>query len=346
MHTPQYLTVFLIDEGHHQISIFTEKMTQLGHATLTEYDEGFLEVNTAVARPGMGTLLYQQLAKYAGANKKHIMPDRSGDTREAAMVKWREFYSSLHESLSPRLPDELNENIIEMLGEDEPYLLHGYCMPADTRFMSGLKHISEVDNPGEVLRMIGEAKDWFSDAYGQDSNKFIDEFYPYPIDDPRTEFPKVITLPVGAVSIDKDEMLSLLNDSLLGQYSQSTGNITAIIDLQGDIIIDEGHHRFFEQILLHKKDVQVTLISDERLHGRQYDLIRPDKSKLFKLTEPTPYCGVESLLDMEALYALTQQYCQYKGLNTPPLCLDNSLANTAIKTNNEHVDGLTKKRLR
>lgn len=315
MSTQNYITAYLTYDETHKICVFTEKMTLLAHATLTKHDGDFLEVNTAVARPGMGTLLYQHLAKYASAKECWLMPDRSGDTRTPSLAKWEQFYQDLNDRLVTKLPEHLNEEIIELLGDEDDEvqcLLNGYKLPADPAFLDGLKHISEFSSPGFILKHLSEAEEWFSNAYEQDSNAFIDEQYPYPKDDLKPCFPQQLTLKANDISIDAESLVALLDDIKQKLYSRTEGNITAIIDITGRIIIDEGHHRFIEKLLMQQNDIVVTLIADERLSGREYDTLRPNVNNLFALDPVAPYCGLEKLVDEAMLRTIATQYRQDK----------------------------------
>lgn len=318
---PQYTTAYIESDGTYHFCICTEKMTLLAYAQLHEIGDNLLEVSSPVARSGMGTLLYQNLAKFAGFHNHHIVSDRTGDTRSAAMAKWEILYQSLAESHIRPLPEQYNEDIVEQLGNEDDCvqpILHGYRMPADPAFLAGLKYIDELEHPDTLLELISLGKEWYSDAYEMDSNRFINEKYPYPSDDKPMSLPDKPTISINDITICKGSLEVLLQDMENQAYSQTTGDISTIIDINGHLIIDEGHHRFIERIFMHQPHFRVSLLADERRGGREYDLNRPDTNNIIKLNTQLPFGGLEQITDITRLEKIKAAYFNHLRLPAPP----------------------------
>jgi hypothetical protein len=151
-----------------------------------------MEVSWSVARPTLGTLLYQSLAKYAYTLGSHIMSARDGNTRCSAFVKWEDFYKTTAPEFKRRIPDCINEDILDFCeeeGSEDKYIstLFAYHLPADELFTESLVDISSAPDGDKLRSLIILSGSIFSNSYDLECNKWINENYPLMISTQETK---------------------------------------------------------------------------------------------------------------------------------------------------------------
>lgn len=287
--SPEYKSCFLKDnKGWDSFIVVSEEAGLLGFASLSQIGDDWLEVSRTVARPGFGRLLYQNLAKYAAYRDLHLVSDREGDTRDGALQHWCDFFENINPANKARIPDHLNEYVCEDLTEEEaePFCL-GYRLPADESFLKSLIDIKTSSKIKEYYQFVEKGNDWFIASYERDGNRWIDVEEPIP-EGIRSSlsYPMLIEARISDLCIDGEIMRSCIEGVKKGDRSFSQGEpVSCAIDIEGDCVLFDGHHRIAEAILAGKEVVQIQIEADERRHGRQEDLERPDKSDLFELNE-------------------------------------------------------------
>lgn len=261
----------------------------IGRAEMREIaGEDVLEVLSAVARPTFGTLLYQSMAKYAFNINKNIASSRDALTRGAALSIWEKFYKTLNPLHIKLLPAHLNVEVVDGLEEDEskPYT-HAYRIPSSKVFNASFVDLNE-DSVSEdalgFLKLIEESDQHFITSYELDGNKWIDEDHPL-LNTSTPVYPFTSIVPIGDILIDHGTFLSVKRDVDNGAVSRTTTPIQCVVDVDGDTVFIEGHHRYVEAIIAGKKEVEVIFEHNEYLHGFTEDVHRPDKSTLISLKE-------------------------------------------------------------
>lgn len=316
-----FRTIFLKSDEMHYIAIVTPGDDLIAYAALRQGDE-FLEVCSPVARSKFGTLLYQTLAKYAHHNQMFIMSDREGDTRGAAMAKWDELYESVPKSQRIQLPDDINEAIIEMFGDEETDalpLLCGYQLTADPDFLRGLTSVVGSPKAGVFMDLLNKGSEWHIQSYELDTNSWINEEHPLPLEYQFPDYPAAKRISVNDVCVDMSTMDALLLDMHNGEHSRSIDPVEVVIDREGDVIIIDGRHQFFEALLLGQTHIDVTIEFDERLCGKDPDIERPQKSMRWQANTGAPFNGLETLSSESELDLLQARYCDFKGIDVAPL---------------------------
>lgn len=317
MSTPLYHTAFLKSGNMHYIAIATPDNHLVAYASLSQ-DGLFLEVGSPVAHPQFGTLLYQSLAKYAGHNGLAIMSDRDGDTRSPAMEKWNALYDSIHPSRRIIVPEALNFEVNEILhDEDAIALRYAYSLPADKAFVDSLIDVTTSPKGGVFLDLFSQGREWFSDCYENDSNKWLDQHHPLPASHQFPAYPQLATVAIDALCVDQATMNVLLQDIKAKEYSRSDGPIEVGYDIEGDLVFIDGHHRFFEALLMGEKHIEVSIELNENLTGREPDMDHPDKRFPWQAKPEQRFGGLESLCSPDELNVLQAKYCHEKGLALP-----------------------------
>lgn len=285
--TGDYLQVVLHTEEHHVIAYASLK---------THPAEGLIETINTFARPQFGTLLYQSLAKIADVEDKFLISARDGDTRGPAYAQWVKFKNTLNRAFCTAIPEYLNREVRDNFYEDEDYapLVQGYRIPASKSFKASVVDGSGTPKEHPTRVMVKQGEEFFSTSYHLDDNKWINEVMPLPDSYAPRKYPLRGKVKVEDVNVDKGTLQHVLSDIEKEQYSHSTLPITLAIDIDGDLIFDDGHHRYVEAILRGEKEIDVIIVGNEYINGFVEDLHRPNKKDMFTFLD-TPFRGLEAL---------------------------------------------------
>lgn len=270
----------------------------IGRVEMRELDNTeVLEVFSATARPTFGNLLYQSAAKYAFNEKKSITSSRDGATRGAALSIWERFYKTFNPLNIQVLPEHLNIEVMDGLEEDEykPFI-HSYFMPSSKAFNVTFVDLNK-DNTSEsaqgLLKALEESKEHFYTSYELDGNKWIDEDFPL-AEIYTTTYPLKISLPINNILIDYDTFKAVERDIAQGQGSRTDGPIQCVVDIDGDIVFIDGHHRYIEAINNGKTEIEVVIEHNEYIQGFTHDVDRPNKNKIISVEKIKAFTADES----------------------------------------------------
>ena len=302
--TGDYLQVVLHTEEHHVIA----------YASLRAHPaEGLIETINTFARPHFGTLLYQSLAKIADVEDKFLISARDGDTRGGAYNQWVRFKNTLNSAFCISIPEYMNSEVREQFYEDEDYapLVQGYRIPASEIFKASIVDGSGTPKEHPMRVMVKQGEEFFSTSYHLDDNKWINEVMPLPDNYAPRKYPLRGKVKVEDVHVDRGTLQHVLSDIVKEQYSHSTLPISLAIDLDGDLIFDDGHHRYVEAILRGEKEIDAIIVGNEYINGFVEDLDRPIKTDIFTF-EDTPFRGLEALSQGVSIEMLAER-CQERG---------------------------------
>lgn len=268
--------------SHHEMLILTEKNEFIARGSMSEYQRhNLLEVVSSVARPGFGTFLYQSMAKYAAHANAHIMSSRDGNTRSAALDKWDDFFERINKLHRKKIPDYLNEGVLEDVEEFEVRsMIEAYRMPTSALFIGSLIEIDKLPSSeqSDYIERFDATEDYFSISYELDGSKWIDE--DVPLEDEILSYPLKTKIKVKDIVIDNEMFNEVSNNILEGRGTRSSGPIDCVIDIDGDIVMMDGHHRLVNAILNEIEEISVIIHENEYLYGFCEDVDRPNKQDI------------------------------------------------------------------
>ncbi len=296
----KYKIGVLKENGVTGILIHSQCYGFVARASLAHKDNHLYEVMGPVARKGFGTLLYQSLAKYANTVGGHIMSARDGDTRERAYGQWSKLHKTVGSRYLKALPDDLNENVIDSFGVDAAPLMLGYSLPASQSYIENLVDMNTSEDRDRLMSLWDNTSDYFSYSYDEDSTHWIDIDEPLDDKDKRVFYPLKAIIPVAALSVCRGLAEASLSDVEAGEISRTKGPLSCVVDVDGDMVMMNGHHRYVESLLLGKDHIEVIIEHNEYLDGFTADVDRPDKGNLFD--------GLESLRSADELLLIKNAY--------------------------------------
>lgn len=279
------MTLFLITTSDHKF---------IARACMRDMqnNDGF-DVMLAVARPTFGTLLYQSMAKYASILGKGIASSRDGCTEHASINIWKTFNKTISPNNKTKLPNTLNEHVINDLSPSESEAFtYSYSIPASDAFISSLVFLGDNNNTNEAAAMrevMSASRSYFTTSYYAKGSAWINESLSLESDETTTLTTR--KYPVGNILIDKGTFLSTLRDIRDGHVSRSPGPIECVIDIDGDLVFFDGHHRYIESILKGDTHVSICVVHSEYTHGFISDVERPNKADLISLADIYAYCN-------------------------------------------------------
>ena len=92
-------------------------------------------------------MLYKAAAMYAYTKNKFITSDREGDTREAAMKHWLNFFNDKYKCNKVKLEEEHTDGIDFTSDEDDPVYFHAYNMKDNDNFKKAYTDVKEFSIP-------------------------------------------------------------------------------------------------------------------------------------------------------------------------------------------------------
>ena len=296
---PQDFLIGVKKEEHYtDMLILTNDKKFIGRSVMKHHeDTNVIEVISAVARPTFGTLLYQSMAKYAFNQEKGIASSRDASTRGAALEIWTNFYKTINPNLVKNIPEYLNREVKEDLLEHEykPYI-HAYSLPTSSAFNNSLIDIKkhpESEDARALEKGFDESDEHFITSYDLDGSKWIDEEDPLPIDF-TSKYPQQVELNISDILIDHDIFDAVKKDIENGKLSRTDAPIQCVIDIDGDIVFIDGHHRFVEAIIAGESEIEAVIEHNEYLHGFMEDVDRPNKNNL--ITQEEAVLALEELI--------------------------------------------------
>jgi hypothetical protein len=276
----EYKIGVLKENGVTGILIHSQRYGFIARASLAHNDNHLYEVMGPVARKGFGTLLYQSLAKYASTVSGHIVSARDGDTRERAYGQWSKLHKTVGSRYLTAVPDELNENVLDSFGSDAAPLMLGYSLPASQSYIESLVDMNTSVDRDRLMSLWDNTSDYFTYSYDEDSTHWIDIDEPLDDKDKRALYPLRAIIPVTALPVSWDLAETSLADVEAGEISRTKGPLSCVVDIDGDMVMVNGHHRYIEDLLLGKDHIEVIIEHNEYLDGFIADVDRPDKSHL------------------------------------------------------------------
>jgi len=297
------MTLLLITTSDHEF---------IALACMRDMQNNFgLEVLIAVARPTFGYFLYQSMAKYANILGKGITSSRDGCTLNASINIWKKLSATINPNNKRKLPISINQYVIDELSDSASEhelqaLSYSYSIPASKAFINSLVFLSNNNNTNEAIairKVIDASKVYFSTSFNNNSSSWIDKDLPINKENPI--YSNTIKCHVGDILIDKGTFLSVLNDIKCGRLSRSMGLIECAIDIDGDLVFFDGHHRYVEAILKGESHVLVRVVHSEYVNGFISDIERPNKNDIISIKDIYTQCASSKAQMSSSLFNLT-----------------------------------------
>lgn len=281
----------------------------LGSIGLNE-QEDYYSINYSISRKNYEKFLYDFVLMYAYENDKYIMVTEENNIKNTCYNEYLRRRTSNMQKV--KLPQKYKEKINLTNQEYNPELLYAYKLKATNFYRNIIVKKDNVENILKMKKLYNKYKKIINSYYEYKDNSWINEEYPLKEDckslffghlfDESYKMKKDIDINIDISNITVCDLTNISKNYLNNKGTRSKQNlIECIIDYEGDLIIFDGHHRFFEKIINKEYNIKIKLLFDERIGEPFEDAHRPDKTNLFVIDKNKKYSGLENYIDEKEL---------------------------------------------
>jgi hypothetical protein len=309
----QYKIGFLKKGDDTGIIIYTDDHRFIARASLIPRADNLFEVSEPIARSGFETLLYQSLARYATSCGAGIMSARDGVVRESDYNQWAKLSEGAPSYMKTGLPGVLSENTGGIYGDA---LVFSYKLPLSQLFRDTLVDMSVCADKVVLANMWEKSGSYFDSSYDANGSEWLDVDHPLPVQYQKREYPFRTIAHVDSIMADKLISGGALWDLESGDVKNVKKPIRCSIDIDGDLVMSDGHYRYIEALVMDRDHVEILIEKNEYLNGFNPEVVRLDKNDVFG--------GLNSLRYQFEIDEIKQEHrkriVRKKDYSSPELC--------------------------